>query len=232
MINTKWILPLAFAGGLTFPAIAFLLPGDAATETQSQVQDPKDAPKDAPKKKDKTLKLGSVLPKKLALPDFDGKSHSFDDLRGKVVIVHFWSHRCPAERHANPIFRDMQKLYKDSKDVVIVGICSNQPELGEEPKEGADHKKLYGDLRKKVKAEKLNHLMLVDHGNKVSSLFAARSTPHCFVFDKKGKLRYSGALDNDPRGRKGKEATNYLVDTAKALLADKQPEVTNTKPYG
>jgi len=224
-MQTKWILPLALAGGLALPAIASLLPSDSVP---NKVQEPKDSPK----KKAKPLKIGSVLPKKLSLPDFDGKSHSFDDLRGKVVLVHFWSERCPAERHANPVFRAMQERYKGSKDVVMVGICSNQGELGEQPKKGTDHSKAYKALRNKVAKEKLNHLMLIDHGNKVSDLFAARTTPHCFVIDKKGKLSYSGALDDDPRGKKGKDATNYLVDVASALLADKRPEITTTKPYG
>ncbi len=183
-------------------------------------------------KKPTVLKLGSIVPETVSLPDFDGKSTSFKDLRGKVVILHFWSDRCPAERHADPVFKKMEGTYAGSKDVVMIGINSNQIELGTEPAKDADRSALYGNLRKKVKEVGYSHSILVDHGNKVSDLFDARSTPHCFVIDKKGAIAYTGALDDDPRGKKGEAATNYLVDATTSLLAGEKPAVTTTKPYG
>ena len=39
-------------------------------------------------------------------------------------------------------------------------------------------------------------------------------------------------VDDDPRGQKGEKATNYVVDAVKAVLAEKRPTVTTTKPYG
>jgi thiol-disulfide isomerase/thioredoxin len=183
-------------------------------------------------KKPTVLKLGSTVPETVQLPDFDGKNTSFKELRGKVVILHFWSDRCPAERHADPVFKKMEGTYADNKDVVMIGINSNQNELGAKPGKDADRSTLYSKLRAKVKKVGYSHSILVDHGNEVSTLFGARSTPHCFVIDKKGAIAYSGALDDDPRGKKGEAATNYLVDATTALLAGKKPEVTKTKPYG
>ena len=192
------------------------------------VQD--DTPDD--EKKPKVLKLGVAIPEDFTLPDLDGKAHSFKDLRGKVVIVHFWSDRCPAERHADPIFKQMEKRYAKSKDVVMIGIASNQNELGPKPAKDADHSKLYTNLRKKIAKVGYTHDILVDHGNVASTFFQARSTPHCFVLDKKGKLQYAGALDDDPRGRKGDDATNYVNDAVSSILKDERPEKTTTKPYG
>jgi len=161
-----------------------------------------------------------------------GKATSFKDLRGKVVLIHFWSDRCPAEKHADPVFKAMEAKYKDSKDVVLLGIASNQNELGAKPGEGDAYEGFYTSLRKKRDEVGYTHTILADHGNVVSDLFGAKSTPHCFVVDRKGVLQYSGALDDDPNGKKGEQATNYLVDAATALLADKKPEVQATKPYG
>jgi thiol-disulfide isomerase/thioredoxin len=182
--------------------------------------------------KRKNLTVGSTVPESLSLPNFMGEDTSFKDLRGKVVILHFWSYRCPAERHANPIFMKMEERYAGNKDVVMVGICSNQNELGAKPAKGADYSKHYESLRKKASDVGYKHKLLVDHGNKISDLFQARSTPHCYVIDKKGVIQYSGALDDDPRGKKGKDATNYLVEATTAILAGKRPEITTTKPYG
>lgn len=180
----------------------------------------------------KPLEIGATVPETVRLLDFEGKPTSFKDLRGKVVMIHFWSDRCPAEKHADPVFLAMEKRYAENKDVVLLGIASNQNELGAKPEDGADFSKHYDSLRKKRDQVGYKHTILADHGNAVSDLFAAKSTPHCFVVDAKGVLQYAGALDDDLPGKKGDQATNYVVNAAEALLAGKKPEVQATKPYG
>lgn len=210
---------LALVGTLAVPALASTstLTGTLAAPAEDEV---------------KPLEIGATVPETVRLTDFEGKPTSFKDLRGKIVIVHFWSDRCPAEKHADPVFLAMEKKYADSKDVVLLGIAANQNELVEKPAEGADHSKHYESLRKKRDEVGYKHTILADHGNVVSDLFGAKSTPHCFVIDPKGVLQYAGALDDDLPGQKGDRATNYLVNAATALQEGKKPEVQTTKPYG
>jgi thiol-disulfide isomerase/thioredoxin len=210
---------LAALAGILLPAALHSQPAAGATPALVQEQA-------------KPLAIGSTVPDTIQLMDFEGKPTSFKDLRGKIVLLHFWSDRCPAEKHADPVFLAMEKKYAGSKDVVLLGIASNQNELGEKPGEGADYKSFYTSLRKKRDEVGYKHTILADHGNTVSDLFGARTTPHCYVIDAKGVLQYSGALDDDPAGQKGDAAINYLVKAAEALQAGKQPEVTTTKPYG
>ena len=214
-----WIPYLVLAGALAVPATATSLTDAAETAAVATDETPK-------------LKLGSTVPADIALHDFEGKVTSFKDLRDKVVILHFWSDRCPAERHANPIFKKMEGMYADNKEVVMLGIASNQNELGAKPADGDDFAKFYGSLRKKRDEVGYKHTILADHGNVVSDIFQAKTTPHCYVIDKKGVIQYIGALDDDPRGRKGDAATNYLVDATTAILEGRTPTVTETKPYG
>jgi thiol-disulfide isomerase/thioredoxin len=213
---------------------AFAVPASTAfANAPTAVDDPKPVPeKRDDEKKVKVLEIGSTVPERITLKDFEGKATSFKDLRDKVVIVHFWSYRCPAEKHANPIFKQMEARYAKSDDVVMLGIVSNQNELGPKPGPDADYSKHYKELREKYEDVGYSHTMLADHGNEISDLFGARSTPHCFVIDKKGVLRYSGALDDDPRGQKGDEATNYVVEVAEAVAAGKKVPYEETKPYG
>ena len=130
-MKRNWIPLLFLAGALATPV--------AVSGTAAVGPEPAEVMK---------LKLGSTVPESLTLKDFEGESLSFEDLRGKVVILHFWSDRCPAERHANPVFMRMEKRYAGSKDVVMVGIASNQNELGSEPGDGADYSDHYVSLRK------------------------------------------------------------------------------------
>ncbi|MFT5285090.1 MAG: thiol-disulfide isomerase/thioredoxin [Planctomycetota bacterium] len=212
---------LALAGALAAPAVAATFGTTDAPEMSTTILG-----------ETSTLKIGSTVPAGLELIDFEGQATNFKSLRGKTVLLHFWSDRCPAERHANPIFMKMEALYADNPDVVLLGIASNQNELGDKPARGADFSEHYSDLRTKRDEVGYKHTILADHGNVVSSMFQARSTPHCFVIDKEGVIRYSGALDDDPRGSKGDNATNYLVDAATALMKGEKLAVTETKPYG
>jgi len=178
------------------------------------------------------LEVGSNVPAGVMLRDLDGEAHSFGQLRGKTVIVHFWSDRCPAERHANPIFKSMEERYADDEDVVMIGIASNKNELGDEPGDDADHSELYKNLRDKIAEVGYEHTILADHGNRVADMFQAQTTPHCFVIDPEGVVQYAGALDDDPRGRKGDEATNYVADAVAAIAEGEKPETQSTRPYG
>jgi hypothetical protein len=110
--------------------------------------------------------------------------------------------------------------------VVQIAINANQKELA------TDGDTPYANLRDHVEKAGVNFMVAVDPGNKITDMFNAKSTPHCFVIDKEGVLRYAGALDDDPRGRKGDEATPYVRNAIASLLDGKPVEVDTTKPYG
>lgn len=89
----------------------------------------------------------------------------------------------------------------------------------------------YANLVNHVKKTKgFNHEVMVDHGNVVSRLFGARTTPHCYVIDQKGVLRYAGALDGYAQDRQNPEP--FVKNAIDALLAGKEVTVTSSKPYG
>jgi alkyl hydroperoxide reductase subunit AhpC len=115
----------------------------------------------------------------------------------------------------------------DSKGVVQLAIAANQGEL--EPDSDPPH----AAIRKHVKEKKVNFTVILDPGNKLTDIFGGRSTPHCFVIDKEGVIRYSGALDDDPRANKDKdEITYYVREAIVALLEGKDVKTKETRSYG
>jgi thiol-disulfide isomerase/thioredoxin len=181
--------------------------------------------------KQEPLKVGAAVPADLKLSDLDGKEFTFESARGKVVVIHFWSIVCPYERVAEPKIHKISEDYA-GKDVVVLAINANQGEIGEKPTaesfKGED--KPYAALRKHVEKTKLNHTVLVDHGGNVGRLFGAKTTPHCFVIDAKGVLRYQGALDSDSQTAEG--GVPYVRNAIDAVMAGKEIEESTTKPYG
>jgi thiol-disulfide isomerase/thioredoxin len=168
--------------------------------------------------------IGATIPKDLTLTDIYGKTHTLGEYRGKVVFIHFWSIVCPYERLAEPKCIDLQKAYGD-KGVVQVAIDANQGEL---TRDGGS----YASLRDHAEKAGVNFLVTVDPGNKITDMLGGQSTPHCFVIDKDGVLRYSGALDDDPRGDKGSNAAAYVRTAIEAVLAGQPVATPTTKPYG
>lgn len=185
------------------------------------------------KKLAKGLTIGRVVPKDLALPDMDGKLHKFGDYRGKVVFVHFWSIRCPWEKYAEPAILNMQKRFR-GKEVAFLAINANRTEIGATPPEidPEGGEKAYPQIRAHCDRVKFSHPVLIDHGNRAADLFQARTTPHCYVIDKKGVLQYAGALDDYNQHRDADLVEPYALQAIDAVLAGKEPKLRTTRPYG
>ena len=57
--------------------------------------------------------------------DVNGKAVDLSTLRGKTVVVNFWSTWCPPCIEEMPMFDEVQKQWQ-SKNVVFVGIAADQ----------------------------------------------------------------------------------------------------------
>ena len=77
----------------------------------------------------------------------------------------------------------------------------------------------------------VNYPLLWDHDRKVADLYKADTTPHFFVIDPQGFVRYTGALDDATLEQR--QPKNIYLDRAVSALLDKRmPEPTSTPPYG
>lgn len=74
-------------------------------------------------------------------------------------------------------------------------------------------------------------LILKDAAAQVADLYEAQTTPHCFVVDESGILRYRGAFD-DRTFRNRIASRRYLREAVDALLLGRMPDVQETMPYG
>ena len=71
---------------------------------------------------------------------------------------------------------------------------------------------------------------LHDSSQEVARSYGAQTTPHVFVLDAEGRLRYRGAPDadyDDPGQR-----ASWLRDALDALLEGAEPSQPETKPVG
>ncbi|MDK1081412.1 MAG: redoxin domain-containing protein [Anaerolineae bacterium] len=161
-----------------------------------------------------TTELNQPAPD-ISLPDLDGHIHTINNYRDKIVIINFWSAECPhSERFDTHI---AARLAIWGSDVALLSIASNT----NEPKE----------MLNKISLERSLPLVLTDADHSVADRYGAQTTPHIFVLDRQGILRYRGAVD-DVAFRQRTATHFYLEEAVGALLANELPDVTDTSPYG
>ena len=149
------------------------------------------------------------------LPDLQGKLHRLSDYRGRIVIVNFWSCECP---HSERTDRStMACLVQWGAEVELLSISSNRNESAQ-------------CVAEAVNARRLPRV-LVDAEHVVADLYQAITTPHVFVVDRKGILRYRGAAD-DVTFRQRKPTRFFLEEAVESLLEGHAPAVLETLAYG
>lgn len=188
--------------------------------------------------KPKVLKIGDQVDPTLVLKDLFGKEHHLVQKKDdKVTLLVFYSIQCPWMKPALPKLQAVQEEYA-KRGVTLLAINSNVTEIGKEPQKATEKEDgtmtvPYFDQVEHHKKHGLKFPVLVDHGNVVADLFAATATPHCFVIDTKGVLRYEGGIDDDPRGAKSdEEREDWLRLALDAVLAGEKVEKAETREHG
>lgn len=167
-----------------------------------------------------TAVLGSPAPD-FTLVDENGASHTLSQYTGNVVVLEWTNPECPFvqgcyERSTIP---ETAAAFAD-QPVVWLAVDSthfNTAEVNLAWK--AQHGFPYPTLQ--------------DREGTVGHMYGATTTPHMFIIDQAGVLRYAGAFSNDPRGNEEEsEVVNYTADAVTALLAGEAPPVSSTDPWG
>jgi peroxiredoxin len=153
-------------------------------------------------------------------PDFEmhdimGVRHRLADAQGRVLVLNFWSSECPWAQRGDEILAALKPTWGNR--VVVWSIVSNVNETDEQLALAA--------------AARKPGLVLRDADHVVADLYGAVTTPHFFVIDEKGVLRYRGAPD-DTSFRKHKPTVHYLKDAVDALLNGRELNPAETAAYG
>jgi peroxiredoxin len=149
------------------------------------------------------------------IPDVEGNFHHSCDYRGKIVIINFWSAECPHSARTDGVILDL--LERWNGEVELLSIDANRNESVQMVEEAA-------------KARRITNV-LIDAQHVVADQYEAMTTPHVFVLDRDGILRYRGAVD-DVTFRRREPSQFFLRDVIEALLKNKVPELSETPAYG
>ena len=161
----------------------------------------------------------------------DSEMVDLASFKGKKVILEWTNHDCPfVKRHYDTDnMQELQREYTDNDVVWLSIISSAEGKLGYVTKSEAK------ELTTSRNAQP-SHVLFDSNGD-VGRLYDAKTTPHMYVIDEKGLLRYQGAIDN--LGVTGalfstdlSKAKNYVRNAMNSLFLGKDVAEKNTRPYG
>ena len=102
-----------------------------------------------------------------------------DGLRGKVVLIDFWTYSCINWRRQLPYVRAWADKYKD-RGLVVIGIAA--PEFAFE--------KNIDNVRQAIKEMRIDYPILIDNDHAIWRAFGNEYWPALYFVDAKGRIRH------------------------------------------
>jgi thiol-disulfide isomerase/thioredoxin len=102
-----------------------------------------------------------------------------ESLRGKVVLVDFWTFECINCLHALPHVKELYTKYKD-QGLVVIGV--HTPELARE--------RVPANVRSAVKELGITYPVVIDGDYAIWNAWRNRYWPAAYFVDAKGTVRY------------------------------------------
>ena len=133
-------------------------------------------------------------------------------LRGKVVLVQFWTYTCVNWRRTLPYVREWSEKYKD-KGLVVIGV--HTPEFPFE--------KNVDNIRRETKAMRVDYPIAVDSDYGVWRAFNNEYWPALYLVDPQGHIRYhhfgEGEYEQSERMIQQLLSTTGARDIAQTLVS-------------
>lgn len=163
-----------------------------------------------------------------SLPDSQGRTQSLSAYKGKTVVLEWNNPECPfVRKHYGA--GNMQKLQGAATAAGVVWLTVNSAAAGKQGHLDAAAANAYV-----AQVGGRQSAYLFDADGKVGHLYGARTTPHMYVIDAQGVLRYAGGIDSIASTDEDDiaKATPYVSEALAALAAGKPVATPISEPYG
>jgi cytochrome c biogenesis protein CcdA/thiol-disulfide isomerase/thioredoxin len=131
---------------------------------------------------------------------------SAESLRGKVVLVDFWTYDCINCQHTLPYVKDWAKKY-EKDGLVVIGV--HTPEYG--------YERIIDNVKDQVKKLGISYPVAIDNNYAIWRNFDNQYWPAHYLIDAKGRVRYSHF--GEGRYEAQEQMIQHLLEEAKAPAA-------------
>ncbi len=172
-------------------------------------------------------KVGQPAPA-FKLVDSSGQTRSLADFAGKTVVLEWTNHECPfVKKHYGA--GNMQAQQRDATADGVVWLTVNSSSPGKQGHlDGPDAEQV------RAQARAVQTAYLLDPEGTTGRVYGAKTTPHMYIIDPDGVLRYAGGIDSIPSKDTADiaKATQYVPQALAELAAGNPVSVPVTRPYG
>ena len=151
----------------------------------------------------------------------DGKTVAYKPGDGKVSVVVFTCNQCPYAKAFEPRLIELARQYQ-AKGIVFYAI---------DPNEEAQYAvESLAEMKARAVEKGYPFPYLKDGDSAIARAYGARVTPHVYVFDGGGTLRYRGYVDDSAKA--AERRTTGLSNALDDLLAGKTVANQTTRAFG
>ena len=167
------------------------------------------------------LAIGAKAPQFALVSAVDGKTVAFRPGDGKLSVVVFTCNQCPYAKAFEPRIVELARQYQ-AKGVTFYAIDPND--------ENQYAIESMAEMKARATAHGYPFPYLKDGDSAIAHAYGARVTPHVYVIDGAGTLRYRGYVDDSakPEERRTTGLSNALDD----LLGGKSVSNQTTRAFG
>jgi peroxiredoxin len=139
----------------------------------------------------------------------NSKPLKLSELRGQVVVLHFWTFGCVNCQHNFPTLKAWQTAFAD-KGVTIIGVHTPETE----------RERQIENVRKSAKKNGLKYPIVFDKEAKIWKSWGNRWWPSTYLIDKQGFVRYRWDGEFNWKKAKGDSIMRKKIEQ---LLAEDSP---------
>jgi len=165
------------------------------------------------------LAIGAAAPKFSLVNAVDGKTVTFAP--GKISVVVFTCNQCPYAKAFEPRLIELARQYQ-AKGIVFYAIDPND--------EAQYAVESLAEMKARAVEKGYPFPYLKDGDSAIARAYGARVTPHVYVFDGGGTLRYRGYVDDSAKA--AERRTTGLSNALDDLLAGKAVANQTTRAFG
>ena len=167
------------------------------------------------------LAVGTQAPEFSLVNAVDGEKVSMKANDGKLKVVVFTCNQCPYAKAFENRIIDLAKRF-GPKGVAFYAVNPNdEAKYSEESLE---------NMKARAVAKEYPFPYLKDGDSKIARAYGARVTPHVFLVDGTGTVRYRGYVDDS--AKPAERNSTALSDALGSLLDGREIATTDTRAFG
>jgi peroxiredoxin len=163
-----------------------------------------------------------------SVADANGQTQSLAAYKGRTVVLEWNNPECPfVRKHYGA--KNMQEQQAEAASEGVVWLTVNSGAVGKQGHLDASAANAYV-----ARVGGKEAAYLIDADGKVGRAYDAKTTPHMYVIDKDGVLRYMGGIDSIASTDEDDipKATQYVRQALAEMRQGKAVSVPTSEPYG